>query len=951
MAAPESDGEEDLVSYGKPLEPYEEGERPKKPIPLQDQTVRDEKGRYKRFHGAFMGGFSAGYFNTVGSKEGWTPSTFVSSRQDKSERQGSRPEDFMDDEDLGEFGIAPKEIMPTDDFASKTKDKVREKARELASVTAPIPGATILEDLIAPAKITIGVQLLRQMGWKEGQGVGPRTKRAARKQKSGGGMKMYGCAQLPAGSEESEDEEEEYMPENVTFAPKDVIPVDFSVKDNVHGLGYRGLDPHRALFGNTASHINLFGDASDRTSNILGDVRHSKGRKVGISGQAFGVGAMEDDDDDIYGTDSLSKYDTVLREEESGDGLFGWTAPKEYKNKKASSKELQYIGKMLDGFSLAAESPPCKKIYPPPELPRDYRPVHYFRPVLAASSQGSATLQAMLDRSQKPPAVPNEQAPSRHQLSSSRRRDLLGEAALQGPTSVLELLSDKDRERIRDVKQTLEVEKVKAQKLAQEALKNRFQAASAEETQTRIQNDLLDRQLVPMDAEEFRPFEKNPEKQKRYESYIRNLHKGQKDALENCVDPNMTEWECSREREEFMRSAMLYKPSNSSLSSRFTRGKHEDDSGKVEVPRDQEGDLDDKAAAVKMKMFGKLTRDKFEWHPDKLLCKRFNIPDPYPGSSAIGLPKVKRDKFSVFNFLTVPETQKPAVVAPPRPSSDIKPKKSSRWDVPAAEEKDSLSQFLSQARSSVKEEPDPPEKDSRPHGGAAVPTQVPTELEPEEEEKRPPIDLFKAIFADSSDEKSSSSEEESDEDEGPAPETAAVTSQQETAAVTSQQETAAVTSQQETAGVTSQQETAASSAVQEPAPVLNPHVPRVLPAVTENLEEMDSEAFGPKLPPALPSGDPRMSGSFPSGSLDENAKKQKHKKHKEKHRGKKEHKHKKEKKKKHKKQKHKNKHKSKKTDVSSAESDSSASHSDTEPTAEITPRELLKRLKNLPIPR
>lgn len=31
--------------------------------------VKDEKGR-KRFHGAFTGGFSAGYFNTVGSKEG-----------------------------------------------------------------------------------------------------------------------------------------------------------------------------------------------------------------------------------------------------------------------------------------------------------------------------------------------------------------------------------------------------------------------------------------------------------------------------------------------------------------------------------------------------------------------------------------------------------------------------------------------------------------------------------------------------------------------------------------------------------------------------------------------------------------------------------------------------------------------------------------------------------------
>lgn len=42
----------------------------KKPVPLHEQTVKDEKGRFKRFHGAFTGGFSAGYFNSVGSKEG-----------------------------------------------------------------------------------------------------------------------------------------------------------------------------------------------------------------------------------------------------------------------------------------------------------------------------------------------------------------------------------------------------------------------------------------------------------------------------------------------------------------------------------------------------------------------------------------------------------------------------------------------------------------------------------------------------------------------------------------------------------------------------------------------------------------------------------------------------------------------------------------------------------------
>lgn len=32
-----------------------------------------------------------------------------------------------------------------------------------------------------------------------------------------------------------------------------------------------------------------------------------------------------------------------------------------------------------------------------------------------------------------------------------------------------------------------------------------------------------------------------------------------------------------------------------------------------------------------MSMFGKLTREEFEWHPDNLLCRRFNVPNPYPG--------------------------------------------------------------------------------------------------------------------------------------------------------------------------------------------------------------------------------------------------------------------------------------------------------------------------------
>lgn len=39
-------------------------------LPVHQQEAVDEQGR-RRFHGAFTGGFSAGYFNTVGSKVGF----------------------------------------------------------------------------------------------------------------------------------------------------------------------------------------------------------------------------------------------------------------------------------------------------------------------------------------------------------------------------------------------------------------------------------------------------------------------------------------------------------------------------------------------------------------------------------------------------------------------------------------------------------------------------------------------------------------------------------------------------------------------------------------------------------------------------------------------------------------------------------------------------------------
>uniref|UniRef100_A0A673MJD3 G patch domain-containing protein 1-like n=1 Tax=Sinocyclocheilus rhinocerous TaxID=307959 RepID=A0A673MJD3_9TELE len=710
--ASDEDSDEDFVTYGTPLEPLEEDEPVRKPVPVHEQTVKDEKGRYKRFHGAFTGGFSAGYFNTVGSQEGWTPSTFVSSRQQKAEKPNVRPEDFMDEEDFSEHGIAPREIVTTDDFASGKKDQLKDKAKAVSSLAALIPGDTgLLEELIAPARSSIGVELLRKMGWKDGQGVGPRLKRKQRKQNDDA-VKVYGCAFPPNGSEESEDDDE-FAPENVSFAPKDVVPVDFTPKVDSHGLGYRGLNPLQALGGGSETgHINLFTLQSDRTTSLFGDRNSGQQRRGGIGGQAFGVGAMEEEDTDIYHKDSMSNYDNVLGGEEPGDGLYGWTAPQQDKN---------------DGFESLVRSH-CRSssfssfinlfVYPPPDLPRDYRPVHYFRPVVDSSTVSPIVAQALqASRGHLSQDAPQQ---GRHSLDSSQRCDMLGETPLQGPSSVFELLGSKDRERLNEIRRA-------ATEQNKSALSSRFQSIAPQpDSHTQSQTSPTKSQASSetqmalkawsgptADASKtFKPFAENPQKQARYDLYINKLKQGNKDALESSLDSSMTEWERGRERDEFVRAALLYKPSNSSLSSRFTRSKHEDDTDSVEVTRDQENDVDDKQAAVKMKMFGKLTRETFEWHPDKLLCKRFNVPDPYPGSSTVGMPKVKRDKYSVFNFLTITDSSQVSRVAPsaPKPPSSsstlphLTPEvsnKKSRWDIPGQEPKDPLSAFLSETRSEV----------------------------------------------------------------------------------------------------------------------------------------------------------------------------------------------------------------------------------------------------------
>lgn len=107
------------------------------------------------------------------------------------------------------------------------------------------------------------------MGWKFGQGIGPRlNKHEKNKQKQelkSRSIKIYGCS-LPDGnldnqlpnyivhSSGSDTENDSDNFDDITFAPDDYEPYTVKPKDNFFGIGYSGLDRRPVL----SSHVELF---------------------------------------------------------------------------------------------------------------------------------------------------------------------------------------------------------------------------------------------------------------------------------------------------------------------------------------------------------------------------------------------------------------------------------------------------------------------------------------------------------------------------------------------------------------------------------------------------------------------------------------------------------------------------------------------------------------------
>ena len=239
---------------------------------------------------------------------------------------------------------------------------------------------------------------------------------------------------------------------------------------------------------------------------------------------------------------------------------------------------------------------------------------------------------------------------------------------------------------------------------------------------------------------------------------------------------SVTEWERQRERDEFTRAAILYRPLNSMFANRFTPATSTDPQNVSKKPLHGDGqkvpslpNLDDEnetpadMKAAQMGMFGKLTRTLLEWHPEKLLCKRFNIPDPYPGSRARGVPaREKKSKSSSYferEFLSIESS---------------KSKNDNNQFLDDCENEDDFTSKLNAkntCKKGLKIGPlshlnDQLNADLSDKGAESIlPTVAPVSATVSSQpvtktEAKPSIDIFKAIFDNSDDSSDSSSEEE-----------------------------------------------------------------------------------------------------------------------------------------------------------------------------------------------
>ncbi|KAE9032472.1 hypothetical protein PR003_g3735 [Phytophthora rubi] len=355
---------------------------------VRNQEVTDAQGR-RRFHGAFTGGYSAGYYNSVGSEEGWTPRTFSSSRGDRMPRVEQRAEDFMDEEDDPLLGkrLETTERYDTLQTGAKRRLQQQQQTDQGGAGAGAIPGFALPDDWVLPVDDSIGAKLLKQMGWKEGHGIGQRVRRRKfLEEKEGEETPKL----LTQGVQEEttemgarvDAEEEVYVPPRKVFDVQKAFP---KPKLDRYGAGFDPYTnaPEFSRYKEQEEEKQRAKEGSHRQVVSFSDaLKATNGSNRATTG--YGLSALEEDDDiDVYGTVSMAEFDRVIAPLGAKKDLkrLDSSAQESRRREKATAcRTLCSDGRpVLPGFELAVskEKPP-KAVNLRLAVPADFKAYHRF---------------------------------------------------------------------------------------------------------------------------------------------------------------------------------------------------------------------------------------------------------------------------------------------------------------------------------------------------------------------------------------------------------------------------------------------------------------------------------------------------------------------------------------------------------------------------------------------
>lgn len=582
------------------------------------------------------------YFNTVGSKEGWTPSTFVSSRTNRRKDDASaaqqRPEDFMDEEDLQDAEEARK-IQTNAAFAG------------LGSAGDDGGRASGLMGIFRTQGETAGTKLLRRMGWKEGQGIGPKIRRRARLDTRG--------AAVGQGAE------------TYLFAPENVVMIHIVRKTDRRGLGYDG-QPSLGILGSTTKNgLADQSDDEDADEGGLGRPRFTPTQKPGKAENqkrgGIGMGILNDtgsDDEDPYEIGPRISYNRVIggdkKKKKKGSNT---SANPSVKSKPTFLPNRSALGRVgaglrkghdgklpLDGFvfgqgqdSLTLEIN-SKGKFPPPAIPEGWK---------------SSKLSKSASDKEQGAYVSTADAAKASKMDPKARAALLGEKQLPGK-SIFDFMSASSRERLVAVTGNANLPQAKGEMPAGSALteEERFRELMS-------QVPKLDKETavaaIARGAGGGGPYSDDEAKRTRFRAYL-ELQAGFSNApLQKPPKISNDDW--IRELHEFFNCARIFKPMTGMMASRFTtssaasmgssQGKTDD---RTLVSKPAPAPQDPAEEAARLGMFGQMTRTVADFYPTRLLCKRFGVRPPahvqldQGADTATSSKQGQSSQFGVYDF-------------------------------------------------------------------------------------------------------------------------------------------------------------------------------------------------------------------------------------------------------------------------------------------------------------